>query len=179
MEGRKVEVVPYNPIWNEKFLQEAEKLQEVFGRLATRIHHIGSTSVPGLAAKPIIDILIETEDLTKVDKLNRKMVMLGYYPKGENGIKNRRYFQKGGVMRTHHVHVFPKGHEEVIRHLAFRDFLRAHPETAKQYSMLKQTLAAQFPYDIEKYREGKSPFILKTERLALQWYQRYQKRPLA
>jgi GrpB-like predicted nucleotidyltransferase (UPF0157 family) len=175
MEKRRVEVVPYNPIWKEEFLKEAEKLQDIFGSLATRIHHIGSTSVPGLAAKPIIDILIETEDLQKVDELNSKMEMIGYHPKGENGIKNRRYFQKDGVMRTHHVHVFPKGHEEVIRHLAFRDFLRAQPETAKQYGMLKQSLASQYPYDIEKYIEGKSPFIKKTESLALKWY---KERPL-
>ncbi|WP_010096441.1 GrpB family protein [Ornithinibacillus scapharcae] len=167
---RKVDVVAYDKEWMEQFKTEARKLREIMYPEIVEIFHIGSTSVPGLAAKPIIDILVIVKEITRIDNFNPAMIDLGYQPKGENGIKNRRYFNKDGANRTHHVHVYEAGNEEIIRHLAFRDFLRAHHEKAVQYGDLKQSLAKQFPYDISSYIKGKEHFVQRMEKEALSWY---------
>lgn len=104
------------------FKEEAAKLQTIFGNEIVDIHHIGSTSVPGLKAKPIIDIMPVVRDINTVDNYNIYMQEIGYEPKGENGIPKRRYFQKGGENRTHHVHIYQTGSYEIKRHLAFRDY---------------------------------------------------------
>lgn len=167
---RKVVVVEYDPQWPEMFAAEAEKLKAVFGRELTAIHHIGSTSVPGLKAKPIIDIMPIVKDIGAVDRFNEAMIRLGYEPLGEFGIPGRRFFPKGGEKRTHHVHVFQEGSKEALRHMAFRDYLRAHPEEAGQYGELKQRLAGRFPDDIESYMDGKDGFIKAMEQKALAWW---------
>lgn len=133
---RKVEVTPYNPQWVAMFEEEASILRTIFGSEISEIHHIGSTSVPGLKAKPIIDIMPVVRDIHRIDAFNGAMIAIGYEPKGENGIIGRRFFQKGGNNRTHHVHVFESGNPEVERHLAFRDYLREHPEEAKPYKAI-------------------------------------------
>jgi GrpB-like predicted nucleotidyltransferase (UPF0157 family) len=121
-------------------------------------------------AKPIIDILVEVKDIESVDNYNEQMSALGYRALGEHGISGRRFFRKGEVERTHHVHVFETGSEHITRHLAFKEYMIAHPKEAKAYSELKQKLSKQFPTDIESYIEGKDPFIKETEKKALQWY---------
>ena len=166
---RRVDVMPYRAEWPEMFARDAEQLASLFGAEAVRVHHIGSTSVPGLSAKPILDFLIEVRDLEQADRFNPQMVALGIEPKGENGIPGRRYFQKGGNNRTHHIHLFQVGNPEIDRHLVFRDYLRAHPEQAKRYGGLKEQLAAQFPCDIESYIAGKHDLILELEDAALRW----------
>lgn len=167
---RKVEVVPYNPGWPRMFEDEADRLRPVLESKLLRLHHIGSTSVPGLAAKPIIDILAEVEDITKLDNLNEHMIAAGYTPKGEFGISGRRYFFKGNDERhTVHIHAFEVGHTEIRRHLLFRDYLRAQPDTAKRYAERKRSLAEHFPYDVEGYTDGKDDFIHEVDRLALAW----------
>ena len=103
---RKVEVVEFQKDWVEKFDSEKRLLESIFHEPEVRIDHIGSTSAPGLAAKPIIDILIEVPDLAMVENKNSKLESSGYKVKGENGIEGRRYFQKGGIQRSHQVHVF-------------------------------------------------------------------------
>jgi GrpB-like predicted nucleotidyltransferase (UPF0157 family) len=133
------------------------------------IHHIGSTSIPNIKAKPVIDIMIVVNDIEKVDQVNDKMIELGYEPKGEFGIKNRRFFQKGGNNRTHHVHVFQKGDSEVEKHINFRDYMRSHPKEAKNYSMLKDRLSDKYKYNIEKYIEGKNDFIKEIDKKAKKW----------
>jgi GrpB-like predicted nucleotidyltransferase (UPF0157 family) len=135
-----ITIIPYDPSWPEKFEQEAGLLRELLGELAVQIHHIGSTSVPGLAAKPIIDILLEVSDLDALDALDAKNAgfnRLGYEPKGAFGIPGRRYFRKGGDQRTHHLHAFRTGDQNLARHVSFRDYLRAHPEIAKAYAEVK------------------------------------------
>ncbi|GMN99368.1 GrpB family protein [Parageobacillus thermoglucosidasius] len=164
---RKVEVVPFSEQWSILFNNEAEKIKTIFGSELLSIYHIGSTSIPGMRAKPIIDILVEVKDIERVDHCNEQMSALGYRAMGENGISGRRYFRKE---RTHHIHVFETGNEHIIRHLAFKEYMIAHPEEAKAYSELKQKLSKQFPTDIESYIEGKDPFIKETEKKALQWY---------
>ncbi len=138
------------------FKEEANKLRKIFGTEIIKIHHIGSTSVDGLKAKPIIDIMLVVRDINRIDGFNIAMIDIGYEPKGENGLPGRRYFQKGWDERTHHVHIYELGNPEIKRHLAFRDYLRAHPYDAKKYGDLKEALSQRFPHEVDSYikREG-------------------------
>ncbi|MGP4108538.1 GrpB family protein [Virgibacillus sp. L01] len=167
---RKVEVTPYNDQWPLMFKEEAEKLSTIFGQEVLEIHHIGSTSIQGLEAKPVIDIMPVVKNISVVDSCNRSMESIGYEAMGEYGIAGRRYFQKGGDNRTHHIHVFESGSRHIDRHLAFRDYLRAHQYVAKDYGTLKRNLMEQYPYDMESYIKGKEAFVMKTEKSALAWY---------
>jgi GrpB-like predicted nucleotidyltransferase (UPF0157 family) len=101
----RVVVTNYNPQWPGMFEAEVDIIRKVFGEELTAVHHIGSTSVPGLKAKPIIDIMLLVRNIEVVDKFNDKMIELGYEPMGEYGIPRRRFFRKGGHNRTHHVHI--------------------------------------------------------------------------
>ncbi|OQP02138.1 GrpB family protein [Geobacillus sp. 44B] len=172
--AQKVEVVPFCKQWAMMFAEEAEKLKRVFGKECLRIYHIGSTAIPGMSAKPIVDIMIEVHDIDHVDSYNDAMAVLGYQAMGENGIPKRRFFQKGGDERTHHVHVFPTGSEHIARHIAFKEYMIAHPEKARAYSRLKEGLAKQFPDDIEAYIKGKDEFVREIEKKALAWYKQKQ-----
>jgi GrpB-like predicted nucleotidyltransferase (UPF0157 family) len=171
---RKVEVCSYNEKWSVKFAEEAEKLNLIFGKEMVNIYHIGSTSVPGLKAKPIIDLMPVVKNIDIVYQYNEEMKKIGYEPKGENGIPGRRYFQKGGDNRTHHVHMYQLGSDEIKRHLAFRDYLRKHQDVKKTYGDLKEELAKQFPYDIESYINGKDRFVRELEVTALNWFKENQ-----
>lgn len=167
---RTVQVVPYDPAWPERFRQEAQALAQALGDLIVAIHHVGSTAIPGLAAKPIIDVLVEVSDVERVDDFNALMAARGYLPRGEFGIPGRRFFIKGDeVHRTHHVHIFEAGHPDVARHLDFRDYLRAHPQEAAAYGHLKAELAQQYPHDIEGYVDGKDAMIKSLDEKARRW----------
>lgn len=166
---RKVEVMPFSERWSLDFEKEAAALREIFGAEIIEIHHIGSTSVHGLSAKPIIDIMPIVKDVLQVDQYNGKMVAIGYGAKGENGIAGRRYFQKGGNERTHHVHIYEVDSSEIERHLAFRDFLRVYSEKARAYGNLKEKLAQQFQFDIQSYINGKEQLTSEIEREAMEW----------
>ncbi|HHY78146.1 MAG TPA: GrpB family protein [Clostridiales bacterium] len=167
----KVEVVEYNRDWPALFEEEVEKIRNILGDELIEIHHIGSTSVEHLKAKPIIDIMPVVKDIEKVDNYNEEFIKLGYEPKGEYGIPGRRFFRKGGTIRTHHVHIFDINNtNEIVRHLAVRDYLRTHPQDAYEYGELKSKLAALYPWDIEAYCNGKDAFVKELERKALEWY---------
>ena len=146
-----IEVVAYNPSWPDLFAVEASRIHEALGSNCTIVHHIGSTSVPGLSAKPIIDILPVVKNILKVDGMER----LGYQARGENGIAFRRYFQKNGF----NVHVYEERDPEIDRYLRFRDWMRTHESDARSYAELKLDLAAQFPEDISGYCFGKDAFV--------------------
>jgi len=163
---RIVEVAPYNPIWQQKFKEEAKKIEKIFKEIFVDIHHIGSTAVPLVKAKQIIDILVEVKDINKVENHNKAMEKLGYVALGEYGTPKRRFFQKGGNKRTHHVHIFEVGSPQIKRHIDFRDYLISNPKVAKEYSLLKEKLAKKYPYDIDKYQEGKDTFIKKIDELS-------------
>lgn len=165
---RKVIVLPYDPAWKDQFEEGALQIKAVLGDQCTDIHHIGSTAVLGLAAKPVIDILPVVKDIKAIDFFNDKLAELGYIAKGENGLPGRRYFQKGGDERTHHVHVYQEGNVEIRRHLAFRNYLRDHPQVAGNYGALKKGLAFEYPWDIENYIEGKSEFVSEIEKKAME-----------
>ena len=161
-------VVPYNPQGPALYEQEAQAIGQILGENLTAIHHIGSTSVPGLAAKPIIDIMPVVRDLAQVDACSAQFEALGYEVMGEFGIPGRRYFRKGGDERTHQIHIFQQDNRaDIDRHLAVRDYLRCHPADAKAYGELKARLAAEHPYDIEAYCDGKDAFVQELEQKAL------------
>ncbi len=167
---RKIIVVPHDPRWSLLFQQEADELSRILPAVIVAIHHFGSTAIPHIYAKPIIDILVEVTAIERVDELNGKMVGLGYLSKGEFGISGRRFFIKGDEEnRSHHIHFYRAGHPEVERHLNFRDFLIAHPDRAEAYSRLKIELAQKFPTSIDDYNAGKTAFILDIDRQAKVW----------
>jgi GrpB-like predicted nucleotidyltransferase (UPF0157 family) len=168
---KKVEVLPHDPNWRHEFENESKRVILVLGKNLVTVHHIGSTAIPNIYAKPIIDMLVEVHDITQVDKCNSAMEALGYEVMGEFGISGRRYFRKDNQMsvRTHHVHTFKVNSKEVERHLAFRDYMVAHHKDAQKYSELKRQLAKQYPNDINGYMDGKDGFIKEIESLALEW----------
>ena len=165
---RKVIVCDYDQNWKRQFQAAAAEIQEVFGKECLAIHHIGSTAVAGLAAKPIIDLMPVVKDIELVDQFNTKMKQLGYESKGENGLPGRRYFQKGGDERTHHVHVYETGNSEIKRHLVFREYLKKHSIEAEKYGTLKKELAKKHPMDIESYIQGKEQLVKEIEKRAME-----------
>ena len=168
MKPREVKVVPHDPAWKETFEAEAATLRPIVGEQALAIHHIGSTSVPGLSAKPIIDVLVEVQEIEKVDAFDESMAEKGYEAWGEYGIPGRRFFvKKRDLNRICHIHVFEAGTPKAERHLAFRDYLREHPRTAEAYVRLKEELAEKHPTDIESYMDGKDPFIKEVQSKAI------------
>jgi GrpB-like predicted nucleotidyltransferase (UPF0157 family) len=167
----KIEVVPHDPGWADAFQSESCHVAAALGTSAAAIHHIGSTAIPGIFAKPVIDILVEATSINAIDECGSAMESLGYEVMGEFGIPGRRYFRKddqNGV-RTHQVHVFGSGSPHLARHTAFRDFMIAHPEEALAYSDLKRRLAIEHPFDAEGYMDGKDPFIRAIDRRAAIW----------
>ncbi len=164
-----VVVVDYRTDWPLLFKREQVLITQATGISASDIHHIGSTSVEGLAAKPVIDILIEINDLAVLDNLNEQFCAIDYTPRGENSIDQRRYFTKGHNKRTHQIHGFIKGSDQAIRHLAFCRYLRAHPDAAFKYGELKKQIAKTCNNDIEKYCDEKNDFVQQHEKLALIW----------
>ena len=161
-------VIPHDPAWESEFLAESAIVARVL-ELET-IHHIGSTSIAGIYAKPIIDMLGEATSVDSIDRLSPHMIELGYEAMGEFGIPGRRYFRKNvGGVRKFHLHVFKKGSEEALRHLRFRDYLRSHPKEAKEYSDLKRELARTCEGDSDKYMDGKDAFIKEIDRKAAEW----------
>lgn len=165
-----VKIEKYNPQWAEGFKNESKELKNAIGSIINDIHHIGSTAVPGLKAKPIIDIILDVKDLVILDNHNYKLESIGYKAMGEFGIKGRRYFRKGGNNRTHQIHAFKFGDSNIIRHLAFRDYLIQNEKIAIKYGTLKSDIAKKCNNDIEKYCDEKDAFIKHHEAIALKWY---------
>lgn len=168
---RKVEVVPHDPRWRDAYEAEAKHVATALGETVVAVHHVGSTAIPDIHAKPVIDLLVEVADLTEVDGRSSAMESLGYQVMGEYGISGRRYFRKDSRegTRTHHVHAFQAGSDEVARHLAFRDYLIAHPGDAQRYGALKRELAEKHPQSTDAYMDGKHGFIQEMDRRAAQW----------
>ena len=168
----RVQVVEHDPAWKDAYQLEAARIAVLLGDLVVSLHHIGSTAIPDIFAKPIIDILLEVRDTRRLDRETSALEDLGYEAKGEFGIPGRRYFRKNDAegLRTHQVHAFAQGSTSIERHLAFRDYMVAHPEAARAYSALKRRLADQHPHDIEAYIDGKDAYVKEQERKALFWW---------
>jgi GrpB-like predicted nucleotidyltransferase (UPF0157 family) len=165
-----VEVVDYDPIWQKTFEAEKQLLLDAIGQNAVIIEHMGSTAVKGLPSKPVIDILVEVTSILDLEISSKKIQALGYIVKGENGITGRRYFQKGGNQRSHHVHAFKTGDLNLIRHRAFKEYLIAHPMIAIEYGDIKKNSALNCENDINIYMEHKNNFIQKHEKIAVVWF---------
>jgi GrpB-like predicted nucleotidyltransferase (UPF0157 family) len=168
---RRVYLLSHDPRWRDDFIRESAVVAAALGELHVTIHHIGSTAIPGIAAKPVIDLIPVVRDVAAVDASNAALQALGYEPMGEFGIAGRRFFRKdnAGGERSHHLHVFQIGSPQIARHLAFRDFLRAHREYAAQYEALKLRLAELHPADIAAYCDGKDAFIKAMDARAAAW----------
>ncbi len=164
-----VTVVEYDAAWPAAFEAAAGELAAAMGQNVAAIHHIGSTSIPHIWAKPVIDMLGVVHDLAVLDRLSLVIERLGYEALGEFLIEGRRYFCRSNFAdrRTHHLHAFVDGSPQIVRHLAFRDFLRAHTDVAAEYATLKRRLAEQHPEDMAGYMDGKDGFIKDVERRAL------------
>ena len=156
-------VQPYNKEWKSDFEAIRSELDIALGDLAMRIEHVGSTSVEGLSAKPVIDIDVVIRDRSVLPKVVIALQKTGYNHEGNLGIPGREAFKYEGKehLRKHHLYVCAQDSEELRRHIAFRDYLRSHPEAVAEYSRVKEEGARLYPLDIDKYIEHKSPFIEK------------------
>lgn len=170
-----IRVVAYDSAWAAHYEVERERIEGALeeateGGVLYDLEHIGSTSVPGLAAKPCIDIMARVHPLPLPDARVEALVRLGYEYLGEHGLPGRHYFRKG----PHDVHlqVVSFDTEHWAQHLVFRDFLRAHPGSANRYERLKLELALRFAHDRAAYNEGKAPLIRELEREAFRWHVR-------
>ena len=168
----RIYMVPHDPNWRQEFENEAKQITDALGSNVEEVHHMGSTAIPNIYAKPVIDILLVVQDHADLDAKQDAMEALGYEAFGEFGIPTRRYFRRDNALgdRTHQVHAFEAGSPQIIRHLAFRDYMIAHPEAAGAYSDLKQKLAAQHPNDMEAYMDGKHEFIQEIDRRTASQY---------
>lgn len=166
-----IHVVSHDPAWADKFEVEAGRIGKALGTVVVRIQHIGSTAIPRIKAKPIIDILLEVVSLEALDGRSPMLEALGYEAKGEFGIPGRRYFRLDDTSgtRTHQIHAFEAGVPGAVRHVAFRDYMRAHPLAAEAYGALKERLAEAHPHDMTAYMDGKDPFVKEHETRALLW----------
>ncbi len=164
--------IPYDGSWPELFKIEARKIRDALPNLSLEIDHIGSTSIAGLNAKPILDIIIELKS-GDLSSLKTPLAQLGYDSKDEYGIPGRSYFsrKKSDASIGVHVHAFKTGHPAITKHIAFRNFLRAHPKIAHEYGSLKDHLISLPDLTRDNYQERKQPFIDKINSEALVWYE--------
>ena len=176
--SRTVQVSEYDPCWTRAFANEADALRGVFGHDLIAIHHIGSTSVPGLSAKPIIDILVVLRDTESIGRFSDRMEQLGYRVRGEcldaeiPGTPGRYYFSKDDKgIRTHQVHACAEGHSEIVDKIAFRNYLSAHQRVTAEYGTLKRELAQRFRQDNIGYMRGKDAFVRAALDRAREWTQ--------
>ena len=176
MTTRRIEVVDYDPAWVSRYELEAQALREVFDDALVDVHHVGSTSVPGLQAKPTIDIVVEVARGRHIPSSDPAMEGLGYVCRGEcleaerPGTPGRFYYVRyDGVVHLTHVHACAVGHADIARMIGLRDFLRCHPEAAAEYGHLKAELASQFTHDNLGYMEGKDAHVQALTAAALRW----------
>lgn len=163
-----ITVTEYDPRWPQKFQAESQLIRGILADNCIAVYHIGSTAVPGLAAKPVIDMLAVVKNLAQADGVAEEFSQTGYEYLGEFGIAGRRYLRKGGEERTHQIHIFQADDwHNIGRHLAFRDYMCTHEKEREEYAKLKIELAQRFPYDIDGYCDGKEHFVREMELAAL------------
>ncbi|MBD2069256.1 GrpB family protein [Leptolyngbya sp. FACHB-671] len=166
-------IVEYDPGWAEKFERERLLLQVLQADIS-QIEHIGSTSVPGLAAKPIVDILMGLQQLIPTDDQIRSLEQLNYVYEGQVLNIPEHYFLRKGMPRLFHLHIAQPGSAFWQRQILFRDFLRAHPDQAQEYVCLKRSLATQFRHDRKTYAARKTPLIEVMLSQARAWQRQVQ-----
>jgi GrpB-like predicted nucleotidyltransferase (UPF0157 family) len=163
-------VVDYDANWSSQYEQEKKQILLALGDTVTNIQHIGSTSVPGLAAKPVIDMLLGLKHIPLLPMQVSSLESIGYSYYGELGIPGRHYFRRG-MPRSHQIHAVLIDSEFWKRHILFRDFLRKNPEAAQRYETLKRKLAKEFAGDRISYTDSKTPLIEQLLREAKLWQQ--------
>lgn len=163
---RTIVVVDYDPNWPEAFERLRSQVWPAVGEVALAVEHIGSTSVPGLAAKAIIDLSVVVRAEADIPVAIERLAPLGYVHRGDLAVEGREAFDSPYASPAHHLYVCPPASLGLANHLAVRDYLRMHPEAVKEYGDLKKHLAMQFPHDIDGYVDGKTAFLLKILRTA-------------
>jgi GrpB-like predicted nucleotidyltransferase (UPF0157 family) len=157
-----IRIEAYDPRWPSMFEEDKGKILEAVGEYVTGVEHIGSTSVPGLAAKPIIDVMVAIKSLSDAPACVAPLAAIGYeyVPEHEAVMPERRFFRRGPRgAGTHHLHMVERSSEFREVHLLFRDYLRAHAEAAAEYEKLKRQLAAAHGSDRGAYTDAKTDFI--------------------
>jgi GrpB-like predicted nucleotidyltransferase (UPF0157 family) len=164
-----IEIVSYDPVWPTRFLEEATILHRALAAwLVGPIEHIGSTAVPGLSAKPVIDIIAGVQTLVASRPAITAATELGYCYWPYQADLEHWFCKPSPVFRTHHLHLIPVGTLQWLRPIAFRDYLRAHADVAHDYEALKQCLAQEHRLDREAYTAAKRPFINRITEMALE-----------
>jgi GrpB-like predicted nucleotidyltransferase (UPF0157 family) len=166
-----IEIVAYDPGWPARFTAIGGEMRGALGGVALRIDHVGSTAVPGLAAKPVIDVQISVASLEPLGAFREPLEGLGYVFRADNPERTKRYFREPPGERRTHVHVRRWGSFSEQFALLFRDYLRAHPGDAAEYEALKRTFAERHRHDRHAYVEAKVPFFWETIRRADEWAQ--------
>jgi GrpB-like predicted nucleotidyltransferase (UPF0157 family) len=165
-----VELVSHSPEWAERARIESERLQRAIGNALVAVHHIGSTAIPGIVAKPIVDLIPEVTSLEALDAAKERVVALGYEWWVEYGIAGRRFCtltDPATSKRAVQLHCFATGSPQITRHLAFRDYMRRHPDRARAYEAEKRRARDLHPTDSHAYTEAKSAWIAAVEAEAL------------
>jgi GrpB-like predicted nucleotidyltransferase (UPF0157 family)/uncharacterized glyoxalase superfamily protein PhnB len=158
---RTIVVVDYDPRWPETFERLRSTVWPVVRDVALGVEHVGSTAVPGLAAKPIIDVSVVVRAESDVPAAIERLATLGYVYRGNLGVEGRDAFDSPEGLPAHNLYLCPRNSPGLANHLAVRDHLRTHPDTAKEYGELKEELAKQFPHDIDGYVDGKTDLLLR------------------
>lgn len=157
-----VKLLPYTSEWKKLYKREEKLLHSSIGKYIENIQHIGSTAIPGVSSKPIIDIAIAIKSLKAVKRLIKLLEKLNYKYKGDAGVPGRLFFVKGSEEeRTHHLHFIGANSRDWKNTLFFCDYLQEHGDIAKKYSNIKRKLAKKFPMDRESYSSGKAKFIIE------------------
>jgi len=168
-----IRIVEPDPAWPDAARAELDRLAAALGPVAVRLEHVGSTAVPGLAAKPIVDLQLSVASLEPFAAYGETLARLGYLFAPDPEMPDYHFFGKPPERpRTHHLHVCEAGRDPERRHLAVRDFLRAHPEEAARYAELKRAVAERHPQDRLGYITGKARYIAELEARALRWGER-------
>ncbi|MFC4736069.1 GrpB family protein [Bacillus daqingensis] len=165
----RVTIAAYDPAWPRLYEEEAAQLRSVFQSRLKELHHIGSTAVPGSDAKPVIDIMAVFTSIDDSDASEELLRAVGYSRCTSTSSPGRLFFRKR-TPAAFHLHIFPEGSKDIIRHLALRDYLRAHPARRKAYAGLKKSLAWEYPFNMSAYAEGKHDYVKELECRALRWY---------
>jgi GrpB-like predicted nucleotidyltransferase (UPF0157 family) len=182
---KQIVVVDYDPAWPEHFEHVRSRVWPAVADVALAVEHVGSTSVPGLAAKPILDITVVVPGQRDVPAVIERLATLGYKHCGDLGIEGREAFESPDALPKHHLYACPSDSLALANHLAVRKYLRTHPDAAREYGELKKQLAQRFSDDIDGYTEGKTDAILKMLRVAgfeqdsLKTIERINRRPLS
>ncbi len=162
----------YSSDWPQEFEREAGRLRGFLNENVIEIYHIGSTSIPGMATKPVIDLLPVVASISTVDDQTPMLQNAGYKAWGEFGLPGRRFFSKDrNGYRIYNIHIYGENNPEIDRHLAFCAYLREHEDSRKEYETLKRAVFARYPANIDAYMDGKNDWIKRLEPIAIEWYQ--------